>query len=143
MNSYNPYIKQYKQNSVLTASPETVLIMLYDGAINFLNRAKVSMDNREIEETHNNIVKAQRIITEFMNTLDMKNGGEVAENLFRLYDYLSHRLIQANVKKDSSMLDEVIAHLRELKQTWEQAIKIAAGEEKESLIDKDLINRSA
>lgn len=124
----NPYLKQYQQTQVQTASPERILIMLYDGAIQFLNKAKVGMQNKNIEETHNNIIGAQRIISEFMNTLDMKNGGQVAVNLYNLYEYLNHRLIQANLKKDIGIVEEVLGHLKELKLTWEEAIRIATKE---------------
>ena len=95
----NPYLKQYQKTQVETASSEKILIMLYDGAIQFLNKAKVSIEQKSIEESHNNIIGAQRIINEFMNTLDFKIGGEVAKNLYSLYDYLNYRLIQANLKK--------------------------------------------
>ena len=126
----NPYLNQYKQNSVLTASPETILIMLYDGAINFLLRAKIAIEEKNIEETHNYITKTQKIIREFMDTLDMDTGGDMEQNLYRLYEYLHYRLVQANIKKDLEMIDEVLGHLRSLKQTWEEAIKIASREEK-------------
>ncbi len=123
----NPY-DQYKKNAVLTASPERILIMLYEGAINFLNIAKRAIEEKQIELAHNNIVKAQKILQEFMNTLDMDANKEVAENLFRLYDYLYHTLVQANIKKDISKIDEVIGHLKVLKDTWEQAIRMSAKE---------------
>lgn len=122
----NPYLKQYQRTQVQTSSPEKLLIMLYDGAIQFLNKAKVAIDNKNIQEIHNNIVGAQKIITEFMNTLDMKVGGDVAVNLYNLYEYLHYRLVQANLKRDPEMIDEVLAHLKELKGTWEEAIKIAS-----------------
>lgn len=134
----NPYLKQYQQTQVQTASPEKILIMLYDGAIQFLNKAKIGIQNRNIEETHNNIVGAQRIITEFMNTLDMKSGGQVAVNLFNLYEYLHHRLVQANLKKDAEMIDEVLGHLKELKSTWEEAIKIAS-RERAQIMDRESV----
>jgi len=124
----NPYLKQYQQTQVQTSSPEMLLIMLYDGAIQFLNKARIGIENNDIEEIHNNILGAQRIITEFMSTLDMKIGGDVARNLYNLYDYLHYRLVQANLKKDIAMVDEVLVHLKDLKQTWEEAIKIAAKE---------------
>lgn len=128
----NPYLKQYQQTQVQTASPEKLLIMLYDGAIQFLNKAKAGIANKNIEETHNNIIGAQRIISEFMNTLDLNTGGDVARNLYSLYEYLNHRLVQANMKKDESILDEVLGHLKDLKHTWEEAIKIAAREKSQS-----------
>ncbi|OGI17790.1 MAG: flagellar export chaperone FliS [Candidatus Melainabacteria bacterium RIFOXYA2_FULL_32_9] len=124
----NPYLKQYQQTEVQTASPEKLLIMLYDGAIQFLNKAKVGIANKNIEEIHNNIIGAQKIISEFMNTLDIKVGGEVAQNLYNLYEYLHYRLVQANIKKDADMVDEVLTHLKDLKKTWEEAIRIAARE---------------
>ncbi|EKE02025.1 MAG: Flagellar protein FliS [uncultured bacterium] len=124
----NPYLKQYQQTEVQTASPEKLLIMLYDGAIQFLNKAKTGIANKNIEEIHNNIIGAQKIISEFMNTLDMEVGGEVAQNLYNLYEYLHYRLVQANIKKDNDMVDEVLTHLKDLKQTWEEAIRIAARE---------------
>ena len=124
----NPYLKQYQQTEVQTASPEKLLIMLYDGAIQFLNKAKIGIANKNIEEIHNNIIGAQKIISEFMNTLDMEVGGEVAQNLYNLYEYLHYRLVQANIKKDNDMVDEVLTHLKDLKQTWEEAIRIAARE---------------
>jgi len=130
----NPYLKQYQQTQIQTASPEKILIMLYDGAIQFLNKAKCAIENKNIEDTHNNIISAQRIITEFMNTLDLQQGGEMAKNLYNLYEYLHYRLVQANLKKDISMLDEVIAHLKDLKQTWEEAIKIAMRERNQQSI---------
>ncbi|MGD9579818.1 MAG: flagellar export chaperone FliS [Vampirovibrionia bacterium] len=131
----NPYLNQYKKAQVQTASPEQILIMLYDGAIRFLNQAKIHMQNKDIEQSHTNIIKAQRIITEFMSSLDMELGGEMAENLFNLYEYLHHRLVQANIKKDVEALDEVLEHLRSLKATWEEAIKIAAKEKDDSMGD--------
>lgn len=131
----NPYLNQYKKAQVQTASPEQILIMLYDGAIRFLNQAKVHMQNSDIEQSHTNIIKAQRILTEFMSSLDMDLGGEMAENLFNLYEYLHHRLVQANIKKDIEAIDEVLGHLRSLKATWEEAIKIAAKEKEQSMDD--------
>ena len=120
----NPYLKNYQKTQIQTASPEKLLIMLYDGAIQFLNKAKVALQNNNIEEVHNNIIGAQKIISEFMNTLNLDIGGEVAKNLYDLYEYLHYRLVQANVKKDIVIIDEVLIHLKDLKQTWEQAIKI-------------------
>lgn len=120
----NPYLKQYQTNQIQTASPEKILIMLYDGAIQFLNKAKKELENKNIQEVHNNIIGAQKIISEFMNTLDIEAGGETAVNLYNLYEYLHFRLVQANIKKDAPMIDEVLVHLKDLKATWEEAIRI-------------------
>jgi flagellar protein FliS len=131
MNAYNPYAKQaavYKQNQVETATPEEILIMLYEGAIRFLVLTKKAKEANDVEKFHKNVIRAQHIIQEFMNSLDMEIGGEMAQNLFRLYEYLNYRLVQANIKKDVAMVDEVLDHLRSLKATWEEAIRIAQKE---------------
>ena len=121
----NPYLKQYQTSQIQTASPEKILIMLYDGAIQFLNKAKKELENKNIQEVHNNIIGAQKIVAEFMNTLDMEIGGATAVNLYNLYEYMHFRLVQANMKKDVAMIDEVLVHLKDLKSTWEEAIRIA------------------
>lgn len=124
----NPYLKQYQQSQIQTAPPEQILIMLYDGAIQFLNKALVALEQKNIQESHNNIIGAQNIIMEFMNTLNMDIGGEVARNLYSLYEYLHYRLIQANINRNAEMVQEVLRHLKDLKATWEEAIRIAARE---------------
>jgi flagellar protein FliS len=131
MSAYNPYAKQaaaYKQNQIETATPEEILIMLYEGAIRFLLLTKKAHTEKNHELFNKNIIRAQHIIQEFMNSLDMEIGGEMAVNLYNLYEYLNYRLIQANIKKDVAMVDEVLDHLRSLKQTWEEAIRIVQRE---------------
>lgn len=124
----NPYLKQYQKSQIETATPERILIMLYDGAIQFLNIAKIELNANtvplNIQKIHNNIMGAQKIITEFQNTLNMEIGGEMARNLYDLYDYLYKRLIEANMKKDVTIIDEVLVHLKDLRDTWQQAIEI-------------------
>ena len=131
MNAPNPYIKQaeeYKKNQIETATPEEILIMLYEGAIRFLLLAKKASAANDLEKCNKNIIKAQHIVREFMDSLDMEVGGEMSLNLYRLYEYLHYRLVQANIKKDIAMIDEVLDHLRSLKSTWEEAIRIAQQE---------------
>ena len=121
----NQYIKQYQKNQIETASQEQILIMLYNGAIQFLNIAKKAMEEKDISAIHNNIISAQKIITEFQTTLDMENGGEIAQNLYGLYDYLHKRLVEANIHKNMEALEEVLKHLKDLRDTWLEAIQIA------------------
>ena len=121
----NQYIKQYQKNQIETASQEQILIMLYNGAIQFLNIAKKAMEEKDISAIHNNIIGAQKIITEFQTTLDMENGGEIAQNLYGLYDYLHKRLVEANIHKNMEALEEVLKHLKDLRDTWLEAIQIA------------------
>lgn len=128
---YGQQAKQYKTQQIQTATPEEILILLYEGAIRFLAISRKAIEAEDLEKAHNHLIKTQRIITELMLSLDMDIGGDVAQNLYSLYDYLHYRLVQANLKKDVTMIDEVLDHLRALKQTWEQAIKIAAREQAE------------
>ncbi|MBR1681674.1 flagellar export chaperone FliS [bacterium] len=118
----NPYLKQYQKNEVETASPEKILILLYDGAIQFLNKAKIAMEQKNIPEIHNNIIGCENIILEFINTVDEENGGDFAVRIKALYQYFYNTLVQANMKKDVTKIDEVLRHLIELRATWKQAI---------------------
>ena len=130
MNALNPYLKQYQKDSVETASPEKLLILLYDGAIQFLNKAKITMESGDYSQTHNNLLGCQNIILEFMSTLDMQQGGDLAQNLYNLYEYYYNTLVKANLKKDIKLVDEVLRHLIKLRATWQQAINIANSERK-------------
>lgn len=116
----NPY-EQYQKNKILSASPAEVTLMLYEGAIKFCNVAIMAIQNGEIEKAHINIKKAQRIIEEFRNTLDHKYP--VWEDFDRIYVYLLQRLFQANIKKDTEILEEVNKHLRQLRDTWKEVMK--------------------
>ena len=105
----------------MTASPAELTLMLYDGAIKFCNIAIMAIENNEMEKAHNNIMKTQRIIEEFRNTLDRKY--EVAEDFDRIYVYVLRRLFDANIKKDKEILEEVNGHLRSLRDTWKEVMK--------------------
>lgn len=118
----NPY-EQYRQNQIFTTPPEELVTMLYDGVIRFIKQAKVGIEAKNTEKTHNNIVKAEKIFTELMSNLDM--NVEISHNLYSLYDYMYYRLTEANLQKDSAILDEVLELTLDLRNTWEQAIKIA------------------
>lgn len=118
-NSSNAYAA-YQQNNVMTASKGKLLLMLYDGAIKFLKFSKVSIDEKDLGKANNYIVRAQDIVTELMVTLNM--DIEISKNLFAIYDYMKYRLIQANIKKDKEMIDEVLNMLSELRDTWVQVI---------------------
>lgn len=119
----NPYLKQYRQTQIDTTPKEQILLMLYDGAVRFLHLAKEGFAEKNIEKIHNNLVKVQNIITEFQANLDMEAGGEFAQNLFNLYEFLSRQLVMANIKKDEAALDLVTKHMTELRDTWQEAVK--------------------
>lgn len=124
----NQYVKQYQKTTVETASNEKILIMLYDGAIQFLNKAKIALNEKNWEQSHNNLMGAQKIIEEFINTIDKEPNPELAQNLISLYEYFITRLVQANMKHEIAPIDEVLKFLKELKATWEEAISIAQKE---------------
>lgn len=115
----NPY-NQYKQTEVNTANQGKLIVMLYDGAIKFLNIAIENMEPKTYDVVNNNILKAQDIISELMVSLNMKDGGEISNNLFSLYVYFKKRLIEANIQKDSEILKEIIKLLSELREAWDQ-----------------------
>jgi len=104
----------------MTASPEELVLMLYNGIIRFVNEAKQAIDDKNIEKAHNSITRAQDIVLELMSTLDMKY--DISKNLYSIYDYISRRLIEANLKKDKVALDEVESLVSDLKDTWGKAM---------------------
>lgn len=118
---YNSTINDsYKSNEISTMSQGKLIVMLYDGAIRFLNIAVENMTPRKYEIVNKNILKTQDIIAELMTSLNLDEGGKIAQDLLALYIYIKTRLIEANVKKDANIVKEVIKHLTELKQAWEE-----------------------
>ena len=113
---------QYNNIKILTASPAELTLMLYEGAIKFCNIATVAVEQKDIEKAHTNIVKAQKIVDYFRQTLDMKY--EVAKDFERVYTYLEQRLIEANIKKDKEILEEVTTHLRSMRDTWKEVMRL-------------------
>ncbi|EYE88795.1 flagellar biosynthesis protein FliS [Fervidicella metallireducens AeB] len=114
----------YQQNSVNTASKEKLLIMLYDGLVRFIKQGIAGIEEKDINKSNTNLVKAQSIILEFMATLNLEIGGEMATSLMALYDYMHRRLIEANIKKDIEIAKEVLGFAEELKETFEEAYRI-------------------
>ena len=117
----NAYAK-YNNSKVLTASPAELTLMLYDGAIKFCNIAIMGIEQNDIQKAHTNIKKVERIIEEFRTTLDRKYP--VAEDFDRVYVYLLKRLLEANVKKDKEILEEVNTHLRSMRDTWKEVMRL-------------------
>ena len=118
----NPYAK-YKNHAINTATKEELTLMLYDGALKFCNQALTAMEAKDHIKTNESIRKVQNIVREFQITLDKKH--EIATQLDILYDYLHRRLIEANLKKDAEILTEVRDHLRGLRDTWKEAMKLS------------------
>ena len=120
MPARNPFA-EYTNNKIMTASPAEITLMLYEGAIKFCNIAIIAIENGEIEKAHVNIKKTLRIIAEFRNTLDRQY--KVAEDFDRIYVYLLRRLLEANIKKDKEILEEVNMHLRSVRDTWKEVMR--------------------
>jgi len=118
----NPYMK-YKKTQIETADQGKLIMMLYDGAIKFVNKAieLMSHKKRNIEEIHKNIMKAQDIIVELMSSLNMEI--EFSQKLLSIYMYINKRLVDANMKKTDEPLIEVKQYLVELRDAWEKAAK--------------------
>ena len=115
----------YQNSKIMTASPAELTLMLYDGAIKFCNIAIVGIEKKDVEKAHNNIIKVERIIIEFQSTLDHKYP--VAKDFDQVYTYLIRRLREANIKKDPEILEEVLKHLRTMRDTWKEVMALNQG----------------
>lgn len=118
----NSNFNQYKNSKVLTATPAELTLMLYEGAIKFCNVAIVAIEKKEMGKAHTNIMKAQKIIDHLRITLDM--NYPVAKDFERIYEYIGWRLVQANIKKDIGMIEEALMHLRSIRDTWKEVMRI-------------------
>ena len=118
----NPYA-QYERNKIMTATPAELTLMLYEGAIKFGNISIKAIEDGDMPKAHENIVKVEKIIDEFRRTLDFKYP--VAQDFENIYSYLSRRLVEANIKKDKEIMEEVVKHLRSVRDTWKEVMRIA------------------
>ena len=118
----NPY-DTYKSNTVFTATKEELTLMLYDGAVKFCNQAMTAMERGDVEKANEMIQRVQAIVQEFRLTLDKKY--EISLQLDDLYEYMHHRLMQANLKKDLEILTTVRDDIRDLRDTWKEAMKLS------------------
>ena len=118
----NPYAN-YANTKIQTATPAQLTLMLYDGAIKFCNLAIEAVEQNDIMKAHNNIRKVEKIIEEFRATLNFKYP--VAKDFENVYEYIARRLVEANIKKDKEILEEVNEHLRVLRDTWKEVMKLS------------------
>ena len=119
---YRSSIDAYKRTDVMTANRETILLMMYAGAIRFLKRAIDANERDDIQERALMIQKTQAIVSELRATLNFDVGGDLAASLEALYAYITERLIQGNLKKDTTLLKEALSLLTTLNSAWEEAI---------------------
>lgn len=115
----------YANNKIMTASPAELTLMLYEGAIKFCNIAIDAIEKNDISNAHTNIVKVENIIEEFQATLNYKYP--VAKDFDNVYAYLHQRLVEANIRKDKEIVEEVLEHFRTMRDTWKEVMKRAGG----------------
>lgn len=115
----NPYAA-YNNSKIQTATPAELTLLLYEGAIKFTNIAIVAMERNDVQKAHDNIMKTEKIIEEFQATLDHKYP--VAKDFEAVYSYLLKRLFDANIRKDPEILEEVLRHLRTMRDTWKEVM---------------------
>ncbi len=112
----------YKQNSVTTASPGELTLMLYNGCLKFLIKAKQAIQEKNVQEKNTNLIKAQAIIAELMSTLNMEI--DISKQMLPLYEYMNRRLVEANIKNDVTIIEEVEGLVTEFRDTWKEVIRI-------------------
>ncbi|SHN80956.1 flagellar export chaperone FliS [Desulfitobacterium chlororespirans] len=123
LNSQAAMANAYKNQQIMTASPEQLTLLLYNGALRFLNESIQAMEEGELQKSHNANMRVQAIISEFVVTLDM--NYEISQNWAALYEYIEHCLIEGNVKKDVQQLNNAKAILEDMRNTWQEAMKLA------------------
>lgn len=111
---------QYLEQKVMSAKPEELTYMLYEGAIKFLKQSKIHIEDKSLEKAHGSIIKAQNIISELRSTLDI--SIEIGQNLDSLYIFMYDTLVDANLNKSTQKIDVVIELIDDLKDTWKQAM---------------------
>jgi flagellar protein FliS len=119
--------ESYRKVATQTASPAHLVLMLYDGAIGFLERALAGFECDDLgivnQTVNNNILRAQAIIHELNATLNMEAGGEISVNLRRLYNYLHARLREGNLRKQKEPIQEALMRLRALRDSWAEMLR--------------------
>lgn len=111
--------QNYHKQEIEGASKGKIVLLLIEGTIKFLRKASKGVDEKNIQEAHNNIIRAENIIYELMSTLNM-DAGEISENLMKLYDFMIWQLIEANKDKDKSKIESVINLMIPLRDAWKE-----------------------
>jgi flagellar protein FliS len=119
----NSGIRDYQTMQIMSSKPEKLILMLYDGALRFIQVATKALEQNDIEQAHKNLIKTQNILIELMTSLDLEKGGDIAFNLFRIYEFMHFTLVQANVKKNPEPVRRISAQLKTLRDSWAQAMK--------------------
>lgn len=124
----NPYLK----TKIMTASPEELRLMLYDGALKFCRQSKAALEKKDFEESYNNLMRAQKIVLELSTSLNHDADPELCQRLSALYTYVYRLLVDANMKRESDIVDEAIKLIEYERETWQMLMNKLAGEGKPS-----------
>ena len=116
----NNAAEAYKRQQIMTATPEALTLMLYDGCLRFMKEGLDAMNQKQWEQCNTSLQKAQNIINEFRVTLDMKY--EIAHQLMPLYDYVYNSLVEANMRSNPDKVTESMDIIKELRSAWAQAM---------------------
>lgn len=119
MSAYAAAQNAYRDSAVLTAPPERLVVMLYDGAHRFLFQAAAAMRAGDLVMTNNRLQRAEAIISELRSTLNFEAGGEIAGKLEAIYDFCQRHLIEARLKRDAEMIEQVMNMLANLREAWD------------------------
>ncbi|SDH50814.1 flagellar export chaperone FliS [Desulfosporosinus hippei] len=122
------YKEAYLESIVFTASPEKLTLMLYSHLVMLIRQAQAGLEEKDLNKSHNNMVKAKKLIINLENTLDRKY--KIADDLLAMYEYMYRRLTEANLKKDWDILEEILSYARVLRDTWAEAVKIVKEQNK-------------
>lgn len=118
-------LNAYKNNSVNYASKEQLLLMLLDGSVRFARLGRQAIIDKDIEKASRNLIKTQNIFYELMASLDVNRGGDWANSLMSVYDFIVRELADANIKKDVKIIDDIMPIIEEIRDTWTEAYKIS------------------
>jgi len=114
-------LNAYKQNTILTATPEELTLMLYEGAIKFMKIAKYSIENKDLGKAHSSLIRAQDIILELNYSLNM--DYEISNDFRKLYDFIYNKLVEANINKDVKSIDDALEITNQMRDTWKEVMK--------------------
>ncbi|MBU3111765.1 flagellar export chaperone FliS [Clostridium lacusfryxellense] len=127
MNAHGNAFNTYKSNSINFASKDQLLMMLVEGATKFSKIGRQAIIDKDVQKAHENLVKTQNIFFELMTTLDVSKGGEWAESLMKVYEFITRRLMDANIKKSEEIMNEIIPLIEDIRDTWSEAYKRSKG----------------
>jgi flagellar protein FliS len=118
LTAYTAQTAAYKQQSILTATPGQLVVMLYDGCLRFLQQGALSMREGNLAEAGSRLSRAEAIIEELLSTLDTEKGGEIASRLQGIYVFCTRHLMEARLERDADKIENVASLLSELRDSW-------------------------